>query len=255
MPDSSGVYKFQDNKKQDIYIGKASSLKKRLLSYTKTTDSRINKMIVSATNLIHLETDSDIEALILESQLIKQKRPQFNIMLRDDKQYFFVAFTNDEYPRIFLTHQPNSTGGTSLSPVAEGGPRSGQGEVSQRRALAASRIASGTDGTGSKGLGKRIVPPVNYIGPFTEGTSLKTTLKFLRNIFPYCTCTQKHHNFCLNYHIGKCTGYCCLKGEQSKEQHQKYLANVKAIRDTLSGKKSSLLKELKKEMTIAGKKH
>src|ERR1700690_558354 len=90
-PDSSGIYRFQDAKGTDIYIGKASSLKKRLISYTKTEDPRIQKMIASAEKLVYIETESDIEALILESQFIKQKRPQFNIMLRDDKQYFFVA--------------------------------------------------------------------------------------------------------------------------------------------------------------------
>lgn len=238
MPDTSGVYKFRNNKKVDIYIGKASSLKKRLFSYTKTTDPRINKMIASANSLEQIETDSDIEALILESQLIKQKRPQFNIMLRDDKQYFFVAFTNDEYPRIYLTHQPSNVSGSTL------GPRP------MKPVPSVSPLRGSPSTTGAKGQ-----PDTHFIGPFTEGTSLKTTLKFLRNIFPYCTCTQKHQNFCLNYHIGKCLGFCCLKGEQSKEQHKKYLANIKAIKDILNGKKSNLVKELKKEMILAGKKH
>src|SRR6185503_1273883 len=100
-PDSPGIYRFQNMMRQDIYIRKASSLKKRLNSYCKTTDHRIRTMIAAAHHLTHIETESDIEALILESQLIKQKRPQFNIMLRDDTQYFFVAFTNAEFPRVF----------------------------------------------------------------------------------------------------------------------------------------------------------
>lgn len=202
-PDTPGVYRFQDAQKQDIYIGKASSIKKRLASYAKTADSRIQKMISTAVHLTHIETDSDIEALILESQLIKQQRPQFNIMLRDDKQYFFVAFSNDEFPRVSLTHQPAG----------------------------------------------------DYIGPFTDGMALKATLKYLRNIFPYCTCSQKHHNFCLNYHIGKCIGFCCLKGDQSREQHKRYIANIKALKDILNGRRSILVKESKKQMKEAGKKH
>lgn len=202
-PDQPGIYRFQNVKKQDIYIGKASSLKKRLVSYTKTEDSRIQKMVSEAIHLNYLETHSDIEALILESQLIKQHRPQFNIMLRDDKQYFFVGFSNDEFPRVSLIHQPSG----------------------------------------------------DYIGPFTDGAALKATLKYLRNIFPYCTCTQKHHNFCLNYHIGKCIGFCCLKDEQSREHHQRYMANIKALKNILNGRRSSLVKELKKEMETAGKKH
>jgi excinuclease ABC subunit C len=217
-PDTPGVYRFQAGK-EDIYIGKASSIKRRLASYTKTTDSRIQKMIATAEKLVHIETESDIEALILESQLIKQHLPQFNIMLRDDKQYFFVAFTQDEYPRLYLTHQPQKSGAPITSHKF------------------------------------RRMPVKEYIGPFTDGAALKSTLKYLRNIFPYCTCSQKHHNFCLNYHIGKCIGFCCLKGDQPAEQHDRYMANIKAIRDILTGRRSSLVKELKKEMETAGKKH
>lgn len=237
-PDSPGVYRFQNARKKDVYIGKASSIKKRLASYTKTTDSRIQKMIATADHLTHIETHSDIEALILESQLIKQQRPTFNIMLRDDKQYFFVGFTNGEFPRIFLTHQPESAGESDFGPSSGGGP-------AQR----------GDRRDWSLGSGGKDRSPADYIGPFTDGAALKATLKYLRNIFPYCTCTQKHHNFCLNYHIGKCTGYCCLKGNQPAEEHRRYMRNIKALRDILTGRKSSLLKELKKEMAIAGKKH
>src|SRR5258708_32342760 len=214
-PDTPGIYRFQNLLRQDIYIGKAASLKKRLNSYCKATDPRIRTMIAAAHHIAHIETESDIEALILESQLIKQKRPKFNIALRDDKQYFYVGFTRDEFPRIFLTHQPQlakSAATRLFGTVAERGssPRSGDEE---------------TDGTGFKGLGKRVWVAADFAGPFTDGAALKATLKFLRNIFPYCTCTQKHHNFCLNYHIGKCVGYCCLvglptgqAGEQPAEQ-------------------------------------
>ena len=208
-PDSPGIYRFQGPDEQDVYIGKASSIKKRLASYLKTPDSRIQKMIAAAVGLAHIETHSDIEALILESQLIKQQRPQFNIMLRDDKQYFFVCFTKEDFPKVILTHQIENW-----------------------------KLKIG-----------------NCVGPFTDGVALKATLKYLRNIFPYCTCSQKHHNFCLNYHIGKCIGYCCLKGHQPREQHRRYLANIKALKDILNGRKSALVKELKKEMAIAGKKH
>ncbi len=212
-PDNPGIYRFQTLLRQDIYIGKAASLKKRLNSYCKATDPRIRSMIAEAHHITHIETESDIEALILESQLIKQKRPKFNIVLRDDKQYFYIAFTKDEFPRLFLTHQTS-------------------GRIKQRN----HEISE-------------------FIGPFTDGAALKATLKYLRNIFPYCTCTQKHHNFCLNYHIGKCIGYCCLVGEQPAEQKTRYLANIKAIRDILNGRKSNLVKDLKNRMETAGKEH
>ncbi|KKU89004.1 MAG: excinuclease ABC subunit C [Candidatus Yanofskybacteria bacterium GW2011_GWA1_48_10] len=232
LPDSAGIYRFQDKKGKDIYIGKAASIRKRLLSYAKSArsatsrntnaltpiDSRISEMISQAEKLAYIETDSDIEALILESQLIKQKRPIFNTMLRDDKSYFFVGFTQDIFPRVILTHQPKS----------------------EAHELMSSRA--------------------HFIGPFTDGSALKATLKYLRGIFPYCTCKQKHYNYCLNYHIGKCPGFCCLKNspERSRgiaEEEKKYQSNITAIKDILSGKKNSLVKKLKDEMERMGKKH
>ncbi|OGM97569.1 MAG: hypothetical protein A2735_01585 [Candidatus Yanofskybacteria bacterium RIFCSPHIGHO2_01_FULL_41_21] len=245
-PDNPGIYRFQDKQKKDIYIGKASSIKKRLTSYTlalsssngKTTDSRIQKMITVAKYLTHIKTESDIEALILESQLIKQRRPQFNIMLRDDKQYFFVGFSNETFPHLFITHQPQLAENRVLGPSSGGGPA----QRGDRR--------DWSPGSGAKGS-----VSTSYIGPFTDGMALKATLKYLRNIFPYCTCKQKHHNFCLNYHIGKCLGFCCLQNPEPGPQNKKYKQNIKAIKNILSGKKNSLIKELKKEMETAGKKH
>ena len=106
FPSSPGIYMFKERGK-NIYIGKAANLKSRLRSYLprrqaglKTTDSRIQKMLSTANDLEFRATDSDIEALILESQLIKNLRPKFNIMLRDDKQYFYVVFTKEKFPKI-----------------------------------------------------------------------------------------------------------------------------------------------------------
>src|SRR3989344_9006193 len=139
IPQKPGVYFFQDKKQKFLYIGKAVNLKKRLVSYwSKDHNPRLNKMLELAVKVGWQETDSEIEALILESQLIKKHRPAFNIMLRDDKQYFYVAFTKEVFPKVLISHQQKD------------------------------------------------------IGPFTDGGALKTTLKFLRRIFPYCTCKQTH---------------------------------------------------------------
>jgi len=194
-PGTPGVYLFKNKAGQNIYIGKAAALKARLKSYLDTRDHRIQTIIEQSHRLDYIATDSEIEALILESQLIKQRRPQFNIMLRDDKQYFYVVFSKDEFPRVTLTHQPHDK---------------------------------------------------NAIGPFTEGAALKTTLRLLRMLFPYCTCKQKHHNYCLNYHINKCLGICCLKGPQKKSLQ--YRDNIKAIKEILNGKRAKLIKELHVKM-------
>ena len=162
IPSAPGVYFFKDQKDRMLYIGKAANLKSRLGSYRKTPDSRIGKMLETAAVLDWKETGSEIEALILESQLIKKYRPPYNIMLRDSKQYFFVKITKEEFPRIFLTHQLNTA-------------------------------------------------PGSVKGPFTEGLTLKTTLKLLRRIIHFSTCKQKNNRHCLNYHLGNCLVFCCVK--------------------------------------------
>lgn len=215
LPAKSGIYIFKGptlrpSSKQasrPLYIGKALNLKNRLKFYLKTDGPRFRQMISEAKKIDFIETGDDIEALILESRYIKKYRPDFNIMLRDDKQYSFVGFTKEKYPKIFITHQPlNST---------------------------------------------------EFIGPFTDGNALKTTLRLLRRIFPYCTCKQTHHNYCLNYHIEKCLGFCCLKDSPELSRgiaKREYNKNIKAIEGILSGKKSSLIKNLEKDMKILGKK-
>ena len=135
----------------------------------------------------------------------------FNIVMRDDKQYFYVGFTKEGFPKIFLTHRPLQATSHKLQ--------------------------------------------ASYIGPFTDGSALKATLRYLRGIFPYCTCKQRHDNYCLNYHIGKCLGFCCLKNQvvRSKEQVVRdYKKNIEIIKEILSGKKNLLLKKLEKEMVQSG---
>ncbi len=196
-PTSPGIYIFTNKSGKVLYIGKAIDIRKRVKSYFKKIDNpRIQVMVDEAAKLRFVETDSEIEALILESQYIKKYRPKHNVALRDDKQYFYVKITKEDFPKIFLTHQKKDK--------------------------------------------------AEYIGPFTDGKSIRTALKLLRRIFPYCTCKQKHINYCLNYHIDNCPGYCCLKN--TKEDNKKYKKNVTAIKQILTGKKNSLIKKLEKEM-------
>ncbi len=239
IPLSPGVYLFRDRHGRVLYIGKAANLKNRLNSYFNKNlgNPRLQKMLETTKGVDWQETDSEIEALILESQLIKKYRPPFNVMLRDDKQYFYIIFTKENFPRIFITHQPKGLPSEALAPGLRSRPSS------------PSEVAEGLRRTGSGrfgGIGKE--------GPFTDGTALKITLKLLRRIFPYCTCKQKHNNYCLNYHIGNCSGFCCLKKEVTAKQAAAYKKNIAAIKEILSGKKKSLIKKFEKEMNaIAGK--
>ncbi|OGN28814.1 MAG: hypothetical protein A3A33_03480 [Candidatus Yanofskybacteria bacterium RIFCSPLOWO2_01_FULL_49_25] len=121
IPEKPGVYFFLDARGKRLYIGKASVLKNRLGSYfraegedpehkrgTKYINPRIQHMLETATRVDWQETGSEIEALILESQFIKKYKPPYNISLRDDKSYSYVAFTQEEFPKVFVTHAPKS---------------------------------------------------------------------------------------------------------------------------------------------------
>jgi len=249
IPLVSGVYFFKDRRGRILYIGKAVSLCNRLKSYFlyRGDDPRITKMLESADKVTWQETGSEIEALILESQLIKKYHPPFNVMLRDDKQYFYVGFTKEQFPKIFITHQPSKIRNSNI-------------EIRKKTKIQNSKFKTVSY------FGFRISDfhsaPAEWLGPFTDGGALKTTLRLLRRIFPYCTCKQKHNNYCLNYHIGKCLGVCCLKENQiSNIKYQndvlkiknEYKKNIKSIKEILSGRRVGLIKKLEKEMAALAK--
>ncbi|MEK7600673.1 MAG: hypothetical protein AAB463_01790 [Patescibacteria group bacterium] len=87
-------------------------------------------------------------------------------------------------------------------------------------------------------------------GPFTDAGALKSTLRTLRTLFPYCTCTQKHYVRCLNAHIGKCLGVCCLKATDGVDARP-YRRNIQAIMGILGGKRASVLASLTRAMKQA----
>jgi excinuclease ABC subunit C len=113
LPDSPGIYQYYDDKGKLLYIGKAKSLKKRVKNYFSFTpslrpnpkaDGRILKMLNETTALDYILVDSDADALILENSLIKQLKPKYNILLRDDKTYPYIYIDlNDDFPRFEIT--------------------------------------------------------------------------------------------------------------------------------------------------------
>lgn len=109
LPDSPGCYIYYDKTGTVIYVGKAKNLKKRIKSYfRKTVDRLKTKVLVShIEKLEYILTDSEAEALILESQLIKKHKPKYNILLKDDKKYPYFLITDEEYPRITVVRKKN----------------------------------------------------------------------------------------------------------------------------------------------------
>ena len=108
LPEKPGVYRFLDDKGTIIYVGKAKRLKRRVSSYfNKDHDSAKVRMLVTKIRDIQTTVvDTEWEALLLENSMIKQYKPHYNIMLKDDKSYPWIAVTKEEFPRIFPTRHP-----------------------------------------------------------------------------------------------------------------------------------------------------
>ncbi len=104
LPEAPGCYLFKNNQGRVIYVGKAKVLKNRVRSYfqkSSDTTRRIMRMIFEVVDLDWIVTDSELEALILENNLIKKHKPDYNVMLRDDKSYPYIVITlSDEWPRV-----------------------------------------------------------------------------------------------------------------------------------------------------------
>ena len=109
LPEKPGVYRFFDESGTIIYVGKAKRLKRRVSSYfNKEHDSAKVRMLVTKIRDIQTTVvDSEWEALLLENSMIKQFKPRYNIMLKDDKSYPWIAISKEEFPRIFSTRRPD----------------------------------------------------------------------------------------------------------------------------------------------------
>jgi excinuclease ABC subunit C len=104
LPKTAGVYSFYGGKEL-LYIGKAINLRERVKNHFLQPTYRDDFFINQVSQIGHMETGSEIAALILEANLIKKYQPKFNVVWRDDKNYFFVTMTKEEFPKVFITHQ------------------------------------------------------------------------------------------------------------------------------------------------------
>jgi excinuclease ABC subunit C len=174
IPDSPGIYMFHGPKHELLYIGKAASLRDRVKSYFAADlvagrGARIVGMVAIATSLKWTTTDSVLEALILEANLIKQHQPPYNVDEKDNKSFNYLIITREDFPRIHIIR-----GRDLFDPVK------------------------------SKELKLKYV-----YGPFPQGGSLKEALKIVRRIFPYRdTCVPQSGKACFNRQIGLCPGVC-----------------------------------------------
>jgi len=209
LPKTSGVYLFYTKSLNPkpyaltpIYIGKAINIKSRVKNHFSQPSYRDNLFIDKVDKIGFINTNSEIEALILEANLIKKYQPKYNVIWKDDKNYFYVAIAqnNQKIPYIFITHQLQTT---------------------------------------------NYKLPTKYIGPFVEGQALKKTLRFLRKAFPYYTSARHPKIKCTYCHLDLCPG--------PQLNLPEYKKNIKKLILILQGKRSAVIKSLRKEMKIASR--
>lgn len=150
LPDTPGVYQFKDNTDEILYIGKATSLRDRVKSYfshdlVAERGKRLVDMVTKAVKIDYIETDSVLEALILEANLINLHQPKYNAIGKDNKSFYYVVVTKEEFPRVLILR------GRDLE---------------------------------KKLLKKDIVVQTKF-GPFPYGSQLKEALRIVRKIFPF----------------------------------------------------------------------
>lgn len=190
LPDSPGVYFFKKGK-DILYIGKATSLKDRVRSYfasdlLKTRSMLIADMVALAAKIDFQKTDSVLEALVLEAELIKKYKPKYNTKEKDDKSFNFVVITEEDFPQVLIV---------------------------RKRDLEDMKV-------------RQTISPKYEFGPFSNGASLREALKIVRKIFPYRDekCKAGSGKACFNYQIGLCPGTCV--GAVTKKEYATTIRNI-----------------------------
>ncbi|MBN2280864.1 MAG: excinuclease ABC subunit UvrC [Candidatus Marinimicrobia bacterium] len=169
-PNDPGCYIYKNNVEKIIYIGKARNIQKRVSSYFVHTgkDVKTSKLIQHISDVEFIITHSEIDALILENNLIKEHKPKYNILLRDDKTFPYVKISNEYFPRVLITRKFENDGGKYFGPFTE-----------SRRLKHTIELI------------KRIFPVRRCNRSFNAG-----------NIGP------EKQKVCLNYHINRCEAPC-----------------------------------------------
>ncbi len=122
LPTGPGVYQHRDVDGKVLYVGKAKNVRNRVRQYfqkARKTDPRMEVMTSKSADIEIIVTDSEVEALILESNLIKKLKPRYNVNLKDDKSYPYIVITNEPFPRVFVTRQIRRDGSRYFGPYTD----------------------------------------------------------------------------------------------------------------------------------------
>ena len=211
LPDAPGVYRFYNQKKEIIYVGKATSLRSRVKSYFRgaRTPRPIEQMIHEVTKIDWETTDSALEAAILEGIVIKKEEPKYNILGRDDKSWNYIIITDGEYPEVKTLREHEMK----------------QSQVDRPESVKRFR---------------------KVFGPY-PGLNTKATLRILRRLFHISTCQPDAKRACLYRQMGECLGVCT--GEITSTEYKGQV--VRPLSLFLSGKKKRLIRSLEIRMKRA----
>lgn len=122
LPTEPGVYQFKNAEGKVIYVGKAQNLRSRVRQYfqkSRAADPKLDVMVEKIADVELIVTSSEVEALILEANLIKKFKPRYNVVLKDDKSYPYIVITNEPFPRVFVTRRIIRDGSRYFGPYAD----------------------------------------------------------------------------------------------------------------------------------------
>jgi len=199
------------------------------------------------------QTDSVLEALILESNLIKKHQPKYNTLEKDDKSFAYFVITKEEFPRVLIMRKTDIEKVNILNSMSlrGGTPAGNSSALPSSGSFFTPPRADRDDGQGVNKLkAKKLMPEKLQatFGPYTSKQQMQIALKIIRRIFPFHAGKQKTEKGCLDFQLGLCPGP--YAGAISKEDYKKNIDGIKLI---LAGKKKSLLSGLGKEMKTLAK--
>lgn len=219
MPQTPGVYLMHNSHDDVIYVGKAINLKRRVSSYFRKStkkSSKIESMVSNVARFEYILTDSELEALILECNLIKEYRPKYNTMLMDDKTYPYVKITiGEDYPRILLARRMKKDNSKYFGPFTSAAAVRDTIELLQKIYKIRSCNKAITAEETRTEDGYKLIPRING-------------------------------RPCLYYHIGQCSGVC--QGYISKDEYREHIAGAIKF---LEGNYTATIKELEEKMQAA----
>jgi excinuclease ABC subunit C len=244
LPQNPGIYQFYDKNGQILYIGKATNLRSRVGSYfipspQPSPEGRggylrpIEAMIGNVADIKVQKTDSVLEALILESNLIKKHQPKYNVLEKDDKSFSYFIITKEEFPRVIIMRK------TEIN-------KNPKSKIQITNKIPNPKSQNYKNIRNSK----LEISNSHIYGPYTSKKQMEIALKIIRKIFPFHSNAQKTEKGCLDFQLGRCPGP--YAGAISKKDYQK---NIRGIRMILEGKKKGLVKKMEKEMKECAKKH